>query len=139
LRHRTGNCSRKTIFNFYENAVFIPAKIQFCEKPNAGAFSNRNTSAPATAHLQNLEAMKDTFDSVGDLFDNYYIGEISYRFTCLLEMAVGSPLFIEQPPHKRAELVSDTVYILRFLDNLASAYEADMREAGVWYGFQHKE
>ena len=83
--------------------------------------------------------MKDTFDSVGDLFDNYHIGEISYRFTRLLEMAVGSPLFLEQPPHKRAELVSDTVYILRYLDNLATVYEADMREAGVWYGFQHKE
>ncbi len=75
--------------------------------------------------------MKDTFDSVGDLFDNYYIGEISYRFTCLLEMAVGSPLFIEQPPHKRAELVSDTVYILRYLDNLATAYEAEQKENGL--------
>ena len=65
---------------------------------------------------------------VGELFENYHISEISHRLTRLLEMAVGSPLFIKQPPHIRAELVGDTVYILRYLDNLATAFDAETKE-----------
>lgn len=65
---------------------------------------------------------------VGELFENYHISEISHRLTRLLEMAVGSPLFIKQPPNVRAELVGDTVYILRYLDNLATAYDAELKE-----------
>lgn len=73
-------------------------------------------------------ASNQTLLWVGELFENYHISEISYQLTCLLEMAVGSPLFIEQPPRKRAELVGDTVYILRYLDNLATAYDTEMKE-----------
>lgn len=82
-----------------------------------------------TAPPQNYNAASNqTLLWVKELFENYHISEISYRFTCLLEMAVGSPLFIEQPPKKRAELVGDTVYILRYLDNLATAYDAELKE-----------
>lgn len=73
-------------------------------------------------------ASNQTLLWVGELFENYQISEISYQITRLLEMAVGSPLFVEQPPHKRAELVGDTVYILRYLDNLATAYDAERKE-----------
>lgn len=65
---------------------------------------------------------------VSELFENYHISEISHRLTCLLEMAVGSPLFIKLPPNVRAELVGDAVYILRYLDNLATAYDAEQKE-----------
>ena len=93
-----------------------------------------------TAPPQNYNAASNqTLLWVKELFENYHISEISYRFTCLLEMAVGSPLFIEQPPHKRAELVGDMVYILRYLDNLAIAYDAEIKKAGAGNATENKD
>ena len=51
-----------------------------------------------------------------ELFEAYYIGELNFCLTRLLKMAVGSPLFFEEQPQKRAELVGDIVSIMRYLN-----------------------
>ena len=76
-------------------------------------------------------ASNQTLLWVKELFENYHISEISYRFTCLLEMAVGSPLFFEEQPQKRAELVGDIVSIMRYLDFLADAYHMEKGNIGA--------
>ena len=53
-----------------------------------------------------------------ELFEAYYIGELNFCLTRLLKMAVGSPLFFEEQPQKRAELVGDIVSIMRYLTSL---------------------
>lgn len=66
-----------------------------------------------------------------ELFEAYYIGELNFCLTRLLKMAVGSPLFFEEQPQKRAELVGDIVSIMRYLDFLADAYHAEKGNIGA--------
>lgn len=75
-------------------------------------------------------ARKQTLMWVDELFEAYYIGELNHCLTRLLKMAVGSPLFLNTPPHERAELVGDIVSIMRYLDFLANAYEAEKGNVG---------
>lgn len=76
-------------------------------------------------------ARKETLMWVDELFEAYYIGELNHCLTRLLKMAVGSPLFIEEHPHQRAELVGDIVSIMRYLDFLADAYQAEKGNGGA--------
>lgn len=68
---------------------------------------------------------------VDELFEAYYIGDLNHCLTSLLKMAVGSPLFLKERPHRRAELVGDIVSIMRYLDFLANAYEAEKGNVGA--------
>lgn len=76
-------------------------------------------------------ARNQTLMWVDELFEAYYIGELNHCLTRLLKMAVGSPLFFEEQPQKRAELVGDIVSIMRYLDFLADAYQAEKGNVGA--------